>query len=69
MVCDVKYPRINDPFALAVVGAILIFAIFFAELCFAILLLTSIYIIQPIVRDGVRLWRERSLRKRLLKQE
>ncbi len=69
MICDVRYPRIKDALALAVVGVVLISAIFFTEMCYAILLLSAVYIILPILDEGVRFWRERRLKKLLSKQE
>lgn len=69
MVCDVRYPRVRDAFALLVVGFVLISAIFFAEMCYAILLLVGVYITLPIIGEGVRFWRERRLKRLLSKQE
>lgn len=69
MICDVRYPRVKDALALAVVGLVLISAIFFKEMCYAILLLSAVYIILPILNEGVRFWRERRLKKLLSKQE
>ncbi len=69
MICDVKYPRVRDAFALLVVGAVLVSAIFFIEMCYAILLLTAVYVTLPIVNEGVRYWKKRRLKRLLSKQE
>jgi len=69
MVSDLEYPREKDPLALAVVGFLLLSAIFFAELCYVILTLVAIYIAAPLAARGVRAWRERRLKRQLSKQE
>lgn len=69
MICDVVYPRINDVMAFAVMGVVIVSAIFFIEMCYAILLLAGIYTVYPPAREVVRKWRERRLKKLLSKQE
>jgi len=69
MICDVVYPRISDAIAFAVVAVVLISAIFFVEMCYAILLLAGIYTAYPIIREVMEKWRERKLKKLLSKQE
>uniref|UniRef100_A0A7C3MF01 CDP-diacylglycerol--serine O-phosphatidyltransferase n=1 Tax=Archaeoglobus fulgidus TaxID=2234 RepID=A0A7C3MF01_ARCFL len=69
MISDVRYPRVKDAVSLAVVGVVIISAIFIVEMCYAILLLTATYITLPLLNEGVRFWRERRLKKLLSKQE
>lgn len=69
MICDVVYPRINDVMTFAVMGVVIISAIFFIEMCYAILLLAGIYTAYSPAHDVVRKWRERKLKKLLSKQE
>jgi len=69
MICDVVYPRINDVMAFAVMGVVIISAIFFIEMCYAILLLAGIYTAYPLIREVMEKWRERRLKKLLSKQE
>lgn len=62
MISDLKYPRPKGAY-LIIPGIFLLFAIFYIEFCYLLLLITSIYILYPVVS----LWRKRQLR--VLKRE
>ncbi|WP_202319504.1 CDP-diacylglycerol--serine O-phosphatidyltransferase [Archaeoglobus neptunius] len=69
MISDIIYPRIRDPIIFAVLGVVLISAIFFAEMCIAILILTGIYVIYPVIKEVMGRWKQRKVKKLLSKQE
>ena len=69
MICDIVYPRVNDAMASFVIAIVLVSAIFFVEMCYAILLLAGIYTVYPLISEVVEKWRERRLKKLLSRQE
>lgn len=69
MVSDVVYPRVGDAMTFGIIGAVLVSSIFFVEMCYVILTLTGIYVVYPLVREVMWKWREKRLRRQLLRQE